>query len=358
MIDNLFSSNVNAIKIASLYFDKIVLVEHIDNIGFASENPPATYTTSSFRAHVQPLVDEQIISFENDPENKYLLAKDNISYGLNDDRVTAFFTDHVDVFFKKGTFKKMITWGKEDPQGSYFFKPTGKLKSEVKEVFRVYEQDFIENSPFGLVYYSMLLSSILSNIDKGNRLLTSSTILNEIVTRFFNSKEYFETRGKIIRELNVNPNVAFESLKIALPNIGQVPMDDILELRLKLKDELQAFRIYMQDLHLDLGLLNDQELTANAKKIVESKIKPALEDLKRKTIETTKNVPTRMISELKDPKSYCPLLLTFTENISNTLAIFVSLGIVSLSTAIEYFKENKEVKSNGIYYLLKLQAKI
>jgi hypothetical protein len=63
------------------------------------------------------------------------------------------------------------------------------------------------------------------------------------------------------------------------------------------------------------------------------------------------SVTINVIEKLRYIRSYTPLLLSFSENISTSLALLISVGLISYSTACEIIQERKEIKQDGLYYL-------
>jgi hypothetical protein len=147
-----------------------------------------------------------------------------------------------------------------------------------------------------------------------------------------------------------------EVMKLGLPNISRLSSEDILELRCKLKDELSGFKSYLKNLQFDLKDVDEKDMYFVSKQIVDAKLAPALNDLVSKIRDVRLNLPLNLLKELKDPKSYSPLILSFTNHISSTYSILISLGLMTLTAAIDHYKQSTEVKSNGLYYLLKLRT--
>jgi hypothetical protein len=42
-------------------------------------------------------------------------------------------------------------------------------------------------------------------------------------------------------------------------------------------------------------------------------------------------------------------------NISNTLILLVSMGLITFNSALDYYSEKKELKGDGLYFLAKLK---
>ena len=86
---------------------------------------------------------------------------------------------------------------------------------------------------------------------------------------------------------NLSKPLAIDCINLVLPSIKVESPEDILELREKLKKQIIPFRMMTQKLATDLRtMLKDNYSIDNIRKesqfIVETKIEPALQDLKRK----------------------------------------------------------------------------
>ena len=124
----------------------------------------------------------------------------------------------------------------------------------------------------------------------------------------------------------------------------------------KSKDELLEFQSKLENLTFDL--LNQYDfnyINTNAQKIADMKIRPLINNISN-SLETSKfKVMQELIKEAKDPKSYSPLLLTFSDKVSSSLILLISAGIVGLNVGLEHYSRIKEAKKDGVYYLYKMQ---
>jgi hypothetical protein len=147
-----------------------------------------------------------------------------------------------------------------------------------------------------------------------------------------------------------------DAIKIAVPNISQFPLEDILETREKAKPELLRFRNELETFQFNLQEhYSLKELHFKSEQIVKHKLNPSLQDLKRKMEALNMKLPNNFLKEIKDPKSYVPLFGTLLGGIPAYIAVLLSLGVITLSTAYEYIISRKEIKTNGLYYLIKLK---
>lgn len=91
------------------------------------------------------------------------------------------------------------------------------------------------------------------------------------------------------------------------------------------------------------------------KKIADLKIKPLIENITSSLDNSKFKVMQELIKEAKDPKSYSPLLLTFSDKVSSSMILLISAGLVGLNVGLEHYSRIKEAKKDGVYYLYKMQ---
>ena len=366
-------SGVDDLKTACLYFDHIEVANHFRP--YILQEPNARpqkhkdgkyyvpgrlhieehFISSDFKHHIQPLIEQRLVSLKYEPymtEEVVDKKKKYMAVGDPSLKLNSFVLTNYKKFFKTLEDKQY-----EDEHGQINIDIKGQLIEEVQEVSNELDRTKKEISNFIFKYYGHLISAFLRNLDKGEKLLTTSNLLHDFIIDYYNSHDFQETQVQLNKVLNLNPFIVFDAIKLAVPNLTQLSMEDVLDIRLKLKDELLAFKAYNKALQLEFELdgMDEKYLRSKSAEIVNVKIKPALEDLQRKLKDVNLSIPTTILKEVKDPKSYSPLILSFTNNISSTYAILVSLGLMSFSTAVDYYKAKKEIKQNGLYYLLKLK---
>jgi hypothetical protein len=152
--------------------------------------------------------------------------------------------------------------------------------------------------------------------------------------------------------------LASEILSLGVPDFSRLSSEDVLETRLKLKDELEGFRQYVKQLHDELTLQYDgQVIYEKVGAIASTKVAPALKDITQKLKYINISIPQAILQEIRDPKSYSPLLLSFMGNVPPTISLLASLGFISSKVMIDYLREKGNVSTNGLYYLLKLRQR-
>lgn len=353
--------NIEEVKMLSLYFDEINIVEqnniHIvtpfnskpNKKGYIKAEVIETrdYTDDLFIEHLRTFESEKIIKYTkhiiNPPESPsgmYSLSNHTIINNL---------------IINGGLIgeSKVLDEKKQD-NGSTIFTIEYELNKESEYI----SKNFFPNSKTTnelMIYYGRLASSFFDKINEGKNVITTSKLLNKLYSIAIQNGIIEEVGKKLKDEINVSPFIAYEAIKLNVPNIGNHPIDEILEFRYKSNDELCEFRKTLENLTVDiLGKYDSSYIQKNANRLIELKIQPQLENIKDKLKDSKYRGFRQLVEQIKDPKSYSPLLLTFSDNVSNTLALMISLGIISFNTALEYFQNNKEIRKDGIYYLLKL----
>jgi len=365
--------SLDSIKMAALYFDKI----KVSTFGTWYYKPEEgkkggklkyeyRFYEPTFIDHLHPLIKANIVEMSWEPF---------ISF----DRHSPIKTEQGTI--RGGTFSNVVLSDIVMGNSAKYFEPDAKevwttgpdgnkllhFEGEEVEEVKYLKKAFSIEKNKGLRHYSevnlweyfgTLLNAALKGIDEGKNILTTSGVLDEFLRIYFVSHFFTDTKKQLHLKLNVNPKIAFEAIKFNVPNLSRLSSEDVLEVRYKMNDELTAFKTYLTNLQLDLDNNFDLKyISSRSKEIVEAKINPALQDITSKLKDIQLGTLTTILKEIKDPKSYSPLILTMTNDISSSYAILVSLGLMTLNTAIDHFKSKKEIKRNGLYYLLKLKER-
>lgn len=361
-ISNCQDVNLDEIKIALLFADKIKIYDDqdfvltskpidkikdneeidIESDGYLRDR----YITKEFRDHIKILTDEGIINIVKEfPE----LGSDELWSKLVEETRHLIKDNFHDVLF--------------DKVGEYFMKDgeqyfNAKLKQEAQAVY----DSIIPNHNFIFYYYRRLLTIIIRDSFTGSPCLTSSSITNDFLKIYYSKKHENSETQRFIQENSLNPQIAFDVLKINLPNISKLSFEDILELKEKSKPELQRFSFELEKLQFSLQSEYSMDfINTNARDIVKYKVQPSIEELMKKINSGDFKFLRTLLAEIKDPKSYAPLLTTAFGNVPSHIAMLCSAGFVTISTMldlIEKRKQNNELKENGFYFMLDLKNRI
>jgi hypothetical protein len=60
------------------------------------------------------------------------------------------------------------------------------------------------------------------------------------------------------------------------------------------------------------------------------------------------------IDKMQNPRSYVPLIGTVVASLPVRYALSVSFGLTAGQTWLEYKEEKRDMKNNGLYFLLKM----
>ncbi|MBR9847634.1 MAG: hypothetical protein GYB35_16725, partial [Algicola sp.] len=313
-ISNCTKNDLDAIKIASLYFDKVEIVNnvlyHIEPVAEEEQNEEKTigiikditeFVQDDYKAHIKLLSDEGIVDIISGEDK----SKDEL-WNTIDKTTNEILSSEVEILFKEFDIKK-------DNEGKKISSRLS-ISDEAKLIHSEFVGPLESGSKldigFIIQYYSGLLSSLLLHISNGEQCLTSSDILNNFL-RFYANNNKVNTLYKELKQEDVNPNLIMNAIKLAVPNISKFPFDEILETReranselLEFRDELQTFQFNLQE-NYSLA-----EINFKASDIVKHKVNPSLIDLKRKIEGLNLSLPGTILEQFKEPKSYTPLLGT------------------------------------------------
>ncbi len=125
------------------------------------------------------------------------------------------------------------------------------------------------------------------------------------------------------------------------------------------KDELLELSSYIDDLYKSIDIEKRQELsTIEIDKIVTQSVTPAIHQFERKLENLKLKVVKDFISNIANPLSYSPLITTFFNGVSPSLALAMSMGLISAKTAIDYKINQNEVKNDPLYFTVSLKKYI
>jgi hypothetical protein len=336
------SKAMNEIKLLSLYYDKINIVndavyspkfETIDGKFQFVESEELQFIPKSFYKEYKLLLDEKLISItkreeqESDYEkqfNKKASELVNANFDLifplhpteKDGRIV---TEEVYNIMKQMTG---FEWGKP------------------------IEQDFI------WWYYSFKLKWFLKLLIEGKKCISSSNNLNVLFGSFI------KETNKLNNDLNVScfaKSFALDALKISLPNPDILSFEDILELKFRLKDELELFSKTMNSIEIMNEELLKNNLSDNTYQgIFYKEIEQPFQDLKNKMKNLKSQTFRKFIEKMGNPANYAPLIGTFLASLSIQYTLLASFGLIGTTSYLEYKEEKRNITNNGFYYLLKL----
>lgn len=361
-VSNGLLDNLEELKVAALYYDKINL---LDNIVYSVENKAKGNDNNlvienvyhclenELIQEIEPLIKEGIIEIEISTEVRFVPAEpiEFEKFVQPSEVERSLFRRSQEIINKQGN----KLWSIIDEKGQQKIV----ISDEVKRVHSTFLNELVPGSTLNLRfiedYYSNLLFHILKFASEGKNVINTSSIIDKYFNDFYsqdikpNTAE-FEKLGK--------PELGSKAIKYFVPDVTTLNFYEILELRQKLKDELENYRFYVSE--LNESIVNDDRGIVPSDSIqfyLERKINPAIKDLANKISKSKLIVADRFISEIKEPKSYTPIVGSVFANIPAQISLLLSLGIISISTLLKWRQERLEFKNNGLYYLLRLRDK-
>jgi hypothetical protein len=352
--------NLDELKFAALYFDKIeipvfesISLEKSEKPGMLRAIAVDCSVTDTYLTHVKILESEGIVKID---KRRYPDGRGNNAYFLSaiPNGVGKLVGDNLGRFFANPVGKEIFEEGKR----------TLEYEGDFIEELKTYSSNLIEKrgkayrySPyFNVILIASQVDLILSNINSGKLTLNTSSIINSFIKDFFCSSKFKRVQHELKSSSNIETQISMEALKLHLPNISKLSFEDILELRHLMKDELNAFQAEMKLLSINFNkdqLFGKEELS----NYVLANVTPKLKSVEFKLGALNQKFIKSIIAEIKDPKSYSPLLLSFFDNVSNSLIILFSLGLISFDVIIEHLESKKEIKTDGLYFLANLRNK-
>lgn len=334
----------NEIKLLALYYDKIHVVnDAVYAPKFSKENgkfefagtETLEFISKTFRNDYKLLIDENIIEItkrEEDKEGEYEKKfSGKISNLVN--------SNHDLIFPNHPTEKdrKIITEEVYDIMKSMVDFEWGKP---------------VENN-FIWWYYAFKTKWSLKILMEGNNCVSSSDNLNALFSQLV--KE-LKTSNENLGVKGYNKSIAFDALKLSLPNPDTLSVEDVLELKYNLKDELTQFSQTVNLIEVKNKQLFDQDIKENEyQALFFNEIQKPLTDLETKMKNLKSKTFRKFIDRMQNPKSYVPLIGTVAASLPLEYALLASLGMTSGQSFLEFKEEKRELRDNGLYFLLKLK---
>jgi hypothetical protein len=332
------------IKLLALYYDKINIVNDVVYVPkFQKEDGKLQFAGSedlqfiakSFRTDYKLLLDENIIQITKRDENhedeyEKLFAK----------RMSTIVSSNKELIFPRHPTKK----------------DTILITEEVYDIMKCMV-DFewgkpIEENFIGW-YYSLKLKWFVKLLMEGKNCISSSNNLNTLFSVFIKDsiKSYHDLGFK-----GYAKSLAFDALKISLPNPDILSFEDILELKLKLKDELDLFYQTINAIEVrNKQLLNTDLKNNEYENIFFSEIQKPLIDLETKMKNLKSKTFRKFIDKIQNPKTYVPLIGTVVASVPVHYTLLASLGLTAGQSYLEYEEEKREMTNNGLFFLLRLK---
>jgi hypothetical protein len=305
----------NEIKLLALYYDKINIVddlvisgklEKIDskfqNVG--SQDFP--FIPKSFKLDYKLLIDEGLISIDNEWGSGRNDYKDALQQKASEMIYYSY-----DIIFPKH--------------------PQTNIPEVTEEVYNIIKHivdfEWGQSIPedFLFWYYSVKLRWLVQLLIEGKNCIGSNDNLNYLFTSFIRNAD------KAIIEAGMtgfSRSLAVDALKIGLPNPDVLTIEDILELKVKLKDELGLFYQTVNEIEVKHKLLFDGNIKQKEyQAIFFSEIQRPLLELETKMKNLKSKTFRQFVDKMKDYKTYVPMVGTVVASLPMQYAVLASLGM-------------------------------
>lgn len=352
---------LDALKIGALYFDTIRLRQrklfqvtpkdpgkplHEGGIGVITDITP--FVDELFIKQIKSLLDESIVIIEDE-------GKDALEEKLAK-RLRELFRSNQGILFEE-TNVKYDEHGKKQSSLVKF------VESDMRAVHEKYVGPFAVGETmdmgFLLQYYEGLLWDAVDAVLRGRTVISASKALQKFML-------YCHTQD-ILKPGDINkvmpavaePKIVGDIFRAALLDVSKLEIEDILEARHSLKDELAAFRETVQQVQLEVThKYSLDELVSQGDKIMEITMRPRLKEIEKKITSSKYGIFKKLLKVLRSPNAYVPFLGTAFLGLPIEIALFVSFGLMSVEAATEYLQEKRELKENGLMYLVRVRDKV
>lgn len=321
--------SIRLVKFASLYFDqvRIACIEYSDNNSFSHDNRIELYDVNLIQLF-KPLLHNNVVKIDIhtfDFNNKLFNALEPVFEKI---MINADWDEAINILLSQiaeenNYYRKILKYIED-----HYYKDTYFEEDDKKFTFIT----------FYLYHQAETLNQILF---KKKNCISNSSIIDEILNNYY---------GDLEKNNNI---IAFNALPILLPNIYQLEIEDILEIRLKAYDELKEMRYYIDNLSSEFSPSHLEPDKINF--YLEKKINYSIKQLRRKISGLKINTLQNIVHSFKDPKTYTPMLTTFFADMPAHIALAASMGLVAADTVIEYKKQLNEIKNDPLYFSLKLR---
>jgi len=334
----------NEIKLLALYYDKINIVNDAvysptfkttdGKFEFAGTEE-LQFIPKSFREDYKLLIDENLIEITKREENETNEYEKRFS-----DKIKTVLDSSYDIIFPIHPTRK----------------DTKIITEEVYDVMK-YMVDFDWGKPievdFISWYYSLKLRWFVKLLMEGKNCIGSSNNLNILFSNFL--KESAKSNDGL-GATGYSKSLALDALKIGLPNPDILSIEDILELKLKLKDELGLFYQTINAVEVKNKQLFDTHITQDEYQAVFfSEVQKPLLELETKMKNLKSKTFRHFVDKIKDYKTYVPLIGTVVASVPMQYAVLTSLSLTAGQSYLEFKEDQRDIKNNGLYFLLKLK---
>lgn len=234
------------------------------------------FTDITFKQHLKEFEDEGIIKYFYNIGGSPYKIQNPVVLGI-DEEINSLIMKNLDAI---GSFREISREEKEgeEPIIQYDADFNSEGQYLIKNLFNDIREEYV---PIHLlIYLGKLLVNFIKSYENGKDILSSSPYINSMLYRLERTENFKKTQEAFRSEFQVVPNIAFESIRINLPNLGKFPTHEVLNFRENSKEELLAFQEKMDEITFDfLKNYEYSEIIKNAQKIVDIKVSPLVKNI-------------------------------------------------------------------------------
>lgn len=337
---NITPKAADELKLLVLYYDKVHVVNDAVYSPFFNRTErkftfagveDIQFIPKSFYSDYKLLLDEKILAVTRRAEDE------NDEYELRFSRkISELINSNFDLIFPRHP-------SQEDARI---------ITEEVYEIMKhMFDFDWGKPIEHDLIwwYYAFKLKWFLKLLIEGKTCISSSKNLNSLFASFIKETDISSAK------LGSSNSLAYDAIKIMLPNPKMLSFEDVLELKWKLGDELENFKQTISSIEYRNKELFEPGIDTDVySRIFYEEIRKPLKELETRL----KNIKTgtfrEFVTKLQNPLSYSPLLGTIVASMPIQYTLLVSMGLTSYTTYLKFKEDKRVVENNGLYFLLKL----
>jgi hypothetical protein len=346
-------SAVNALKIAALYFDEVVLndrelleVEETQR-GLQPDQPNRGRIVGVFsaiddklRTNIELLINAGLVRIEAEPPPALLQPSQR-------QRLQHEFFESEHLLYgasEKWPEVVQVNVG-DDGIGELHTRLVGPLKIGALFNFQAVSKYF----------EGLLIESVDAGL-RGEPVLTSSTRVYELIQRAANTSVLDNRKIAEVFSASLQPRLAMDVLQAQVINVDALDCDDVVEVRNGLHDELAGFRAELQKLQFDfVNEFGFDKVFREGRAISNARLAPRVREIEGKLKGSRIRALRRLLESFEKPTAYVPLIGSLFAGLPVEIALGLSLGLVSSRVALEAWEEHQQVANDGLFYLVKLK---
>jgi hypothetical protein len=349
-------SATNAINLAALYFDEVVLYERqLMEVEPVEASVPLPHgegrgrvrrfvstIDEGLREAIRPLVDENIVRIEPEPPVRLLQPSKRESLNRAFEQVV-----------------DLLVIPKDDGTGALI--PLG--ESGVEEIHKMLVGPVALGKRFHIeaitAYYQGLFVESVDAALRGEAVLSSSPLLYRMIERAAEGTGLNPRKIAEVFPSLQQPRLAMDILRATLINSSNLRADEVIEARFLLNDELIGFRSELQRLQFEFTHeFGPEKVFREGRLIADARLSPRVKEIEAKVRGGRVRVLRRIIESLEKPDAYVPLVGGLFAGVPLVVALGLSLGLISARVALEAMEEHAQVANDGLLYLVKMNRLI